>query len=389
MMDIAMVILAAGLSERMGVFKPLLPVGGQAAVLRCIRTAEAAGIRDICVVTGHMREGVESVLRDNAPQVAVVHNSGYRDGMFSSVRAGVAALVRDADGIFLLPADCCAVSPETLRILIREFYEKKGAFVTRSRFNGRRGHPPLIPARFIDSLLEYDGHNGLKGFLSPLPTYEVEMDSPDSLMDMDTPSDYAELLGFLGLPVYPGREMCAELLMRFQVPQDIVEHGKHVAALALEMARLMELGGGAVDAALPMSGYTALPMSGNGKIDAALLESACLLHDICRSLPDHARAGRDLLLREGYPGTAMLVGSHMDLHYYDTGIGEAELLFLADKLSRRGKLTPLEGTMLEMESRYAHDPDALEAARRRVGAAMAIMGELSDKYGITYGDLEM
>ena len=356
------IILAAGLSERMGVFKPLLPVGGQPAVIRCIRAAEAAGINDIYIVTGHKHAETESVLRGKAPGARVVYNRGYRDGMFSSALAGISALPDSTDGFFLLPADCCAVSADVLRALIERFVESKGACVARPVYRGRRGHPPLIPARFIGALLSYNGENGLKGFLSPLPTIEVEMSSPGVLMDMDTPEDYAGLLSFLGLPTYPTSEICKELLNKHCASAEIAEHGEQVAALALKIAKLMEARG--------------------IRLDIKLLESACLLHDISRLEPDHARAGKELLLREGYPKTAVLVGCHMDMPSFNPAIGEAELLFLADKLSRRGKITSLEDTMRGIESRFACDPEALASAKERINTAQAIMDTLKARYGI-------
>ena len=362
-----MIILAAGLSERMGVFKPLLPVGGQPAVLRCIHTAKAAGLQDILVVTGHMRAEIESFLHLNAPDVRTVYNSGYKDGMFSSAQAGVSALPAKLDGFFLLPSDCSAVSPHTLKELAERFAENEGKLVTRPKFNGKRGHPPLVPAQHISPLLSYMGENGLKGFLSPLPTFEMELDSPGALLDMDTPQDYCELLSYLGLPTYPDATQCTDLLKKYHTPPDIVEHGEHVAALALKIARQIEAHG--------------------GSIDKALLESACLLHDICRMRPDHAMAGQKLLLREGYPGAAVLVGKHMDMEGFAGIVGEAELLFLADKICRRGKLTSLEDTLQEIESRFAKDPVALEAAKRRINTAQMIMSALKARYGIEYPKL--
>ena len=346
----------------MGVFKPLLPVGEQPAVVRCIRAAEEAGITEIVIVTGHMRTEIEDALRENAPGVKLVHNSGYRDGMFSSARAGIAALQGSPDGFFLLPADCCAVSTGIFRSLLEEFAKSKGACVIRPTYRGRRGHPPLIPAIFISALISYSGENGLKGFLSPLPTIGVEMSSPEALMDMDTPEDYAILLSYLGLPTCPTPARCAELLDKYGASAEIIEHGRQVASLALKAAKLMEARG--------------------TRLDLSLLESACLLHDICRSAPDHASAGMELLLREGYPRTAVLVGCHMDLPFSGSSVGEAELLFLADKLYRRGNIVPLKSTMRDLELRFARDAEALGSARRRINTAQAILDTLHARYGI-------
>ena len=376
---IPLIILAAGLSERMGVFKPLLPVGDSPAIIRCVKTAEAAGIRDIAIVTGNMRDELEAAVRMGAPGARLVHNAGYHDGMFSSVRAGVAALPDGIDGFFLLPADCCAVSSDTLLKLMDEFTKARSSAVMRTRFEGRRGHPPLIPARYVGPLLAYGGDRGLKGFLSGLPTVELEMDNPGSLLDMDTPGDYAELLTHLGLPAYPAPGSCAELMEKYGASQEIVEHGKQVAALALKIARLMSL---SIERREPVS----------GEIDVALLESSCMLHDIGRTSPRHARVGMEILLREGYPMAAELVGGHMDLPYPAQGghapvVSEMELLYLADKLCRRGNVVMPEDTLRALESRFSDNHAAMESARGRMSAARAILDTLQSQYSISFADL--
>jgi len=350
---IAMIILAAGLSKRMSVFKPLLPTGDLPAVVRCVRAAETAGVRDIIVVTGHKRDELESVLLKMAPHARTVFNSRFSDGMFSSVRAGVSALTDDTDGFFILPSDCCAVTGDMLAMLIWHFEKAGGLAVTRPKFNGQRGHPPLIPAVYIAPLLSYNGDNGLKGFLSPLPTLEIEMENNAVLLDMDTPSDYAALLDHMGLPGYPSPALCKDTLARHGASEDIIRHGEQVASIALELSR------------------------GLDGLNLDLLESACLLHDIKRAEPNHAHAGMVLLLKEGYPKTALLIGGHMDLPDMPGQIiSELELLYLADKLCRRDKYVPLEETALELEAKYSSDAEALASAKRRIDHALIIRNRL-------------
>ena len=202
--NIAIIIPAAGFSKRMGAFKPLLPVGPEPAILRCVGVAAEAGVSEIIVVTGHQSQKIEDVLSKSSKNARVVRNDNYQNGMFSSVCAGVAALPGGIDGFFMLPADCCAVSAATLTALMKEFSASDKMSVISPVFSdGLRGHPPLIPSRFIDDLCSYNGDNGLKGFLQSLPN--VVMETPDSgiLMDMDTPEDYKKLLAYLGMTVQP------------------------------------------------------------------------------------------------------------------------------------------------------------------------------------------
>ena len=367
-MKIAMIILAAGFSRRMGVLKPLLPVGKQPAILRCISAAEHAGISDIIAVTGHNKDLICDILRTYAPSARIAHNDRYRDGMFSSVCTGVVNLPRDIDGFFLLPADCCAVSADALKTLIGEFEKAGREFVTRPKFQGKRGHPPLIPAQFVPQLITYSGEDGLKGILRQLPTLEIEMPDCFALLDMDTPEDYAVLLEHLGLPAYPDSAQCAELFSECNTPDDIVRHGQHVAETALKIAGLINL---------------KQPLT----INTELLNSACLLHDIKRAEPEHAMRGMEFLLKKGYPRAAILVGEHMDLSAPPTGIGESELLYLADKLCRRGNLVRLDETLREIEARFASDSDALISAKTRIENAMVILELLKRQYGIGYSDI--
>ena len=94
-----------------------------------------------------------------------------------------------------------------------------------------------------------------------------------------------------------------------------------------------------------------------------------------------------LLLREGYPKAAMLVGCHMDLPDFAQVIGEAQLLYLSDKLFRRGKLVMPEETLRELESRFSEDPSALASAKKRINTAQAILTALSAQCGIEWKDL--
>ena len=365
-MKIAIVILAAGLSKRMGVFKPLLPVGGKPAAARCADAAKAAGVNEIIVVTGHRRDEINAALCAEINNARLIHNDRYLSGMFSSVYAGVSSLSDDMDGFFLLPADCAAVSQKDLETLTNEFAKSGMSAVVRPRFGDRRGHPPLIPADFAQGLLAYGGADGLKGFLRTLPTVEVEMGTPGVLLDMDTPEDYADLLTYLKLPAYLDRDDSLKLLEKYGAPPDVVNHGKHVAAVALKIARLIN------------------EHERTQTLDLNLLESACLLHDIKRSEPNHAARGMELLLREGYPKAAVLAGGHMDLKSAVTTVGELELLYLADKLCRRGEIVKLEDTLRNMSSKFSSDAEAFECTKLRIENAQKILNLLQNRYGIGY-----
>jgi CTP:molybdopterin cytidylyltransferase MocA len=360
-LKLAVVILAAGYSSRMGAFKPLLPVGGQSAVVRAVLTAEQAGVGHVSVVTGHRDAEVAAELRRERPDAHIVFNARHSEGMMTSVLAGALALPADTDAFFLLPVDCCAVRADTLE-KIASAARNGDADVTCPVYGGRTGHPPLIRARVMESAGEFRGEGGMRAYLAKFSRACVDVDDSGVAADMDTPGDYAAMLRMLGLPTYPREEDALRLLHARAASPEVAEHCRAVAGVAVRIAREA--------------------IAGGANIDTALLRSACLLHDICRGEPNHARAGELLLLSLGFPDAAIAVGAHMELPEGHDAIDETAILYLADKLCRRGGETPLETTLAAALVRYEGRPEAANAARGRIERAMSIERALRERYGV-------
>src|SRR6266496_4207327 len=119
----AALILAAGYSSRMGQFKPRLPLGNCSAVERVIDGFQAAGIRDVIVVTGHRAQELTAVLRSR--RVRCVFNAQYHDGMYSSIVTGLRAIPPGTNACFVLPADVPLVRSSTIEALLAAFRNSK------------------------------------------------------------------------------------------------------------------------------------------------------------------------------------------------------------------------------------------------------------------------
>ncbi len=191
------IVLAAGVSSRMGDLKPLLPLGGRPAVVRAAETLLGAGIRDVVVVVGYRSEEVMAAL-DGLP-VRTALNEDYVSGMFSSVRRGIQAIWPSARAFFLLPADIPLVSADTLRSLACALFEHdmRPEIVYPCRM-GHHGHPPLISTVLRDRIIDWDGPGGLRGVLERRQdrALNLEVDDPGILMDMDTRDDYLRLVQY-------------------------------------------------------------------------------------------------------------------------------------------------------------------------------------------------
>lgn len=181
-------MLAAGASVRMGRNKLLLELDGETVVHRAARTADAAGLAPVVVVTGHERGAVEAAL--HGLRCRIVHNSEHAQGQHTSVGAGIAALDGPTAAIVIL-ADMPFVTPDMLRALA-ERHAATGAPVVASRYGGETIAPPILyDRRLFGELTRMDRRCG-RQVVKRHGADAVELDWPlERMRDLDRPSDYA------------------------------------------------------------------------------------------------------------------------------------------------------------------------------------------------------
>jgi len=186
---ICAIVLAAGLSRRMGTQKLLLPWAGTTVVGHIVDELARSEIDRITVVVGHQGPRVRAELAGRP--VHVVNNGDYRQGMLSSVRCGLAALPRPCTVALVAPGDQPAISSTLVDRMIHAFKSGDRGLVVPVH-DGRRGHPLLIAARYFDEIMTHYDDVGLRG----LPrahgddVLELPAASDDVLSDLDTPEDY-------------------------------------------------------------------------------------------------------------------------------------------------------------------------------------------------------
>ncbi len=195
---VAAIIPAAGFSTRMGTLKPLLPIGNHTAVELAVGLFRKAGVGNVRVVVGHQSGKITPLLDRRG--IKWVFNEHYRNGMFSSVLAGVRDLEQDVQAFFLLPVDIPLVSPNTIKTLLDA--SRKGPMgIIYPRFQNRRGHPPLVPTRYFTSDITSDYPEGMRGLLMQYDHEALDVDVPDEaiLRDCDVPEDYRIMIEGLDL----------------------------------------------------------------------------------------------------------------------------------------------------------------------------------------------
>lgn len=205
---IAGVVLAAGLSSRMGTLKAMLPIDprdpeGDTFLTRIIRTLEAAGVSSPTVVVGYKADTVvDSVTRRGLSPRFVV-NDDYEAGQLSSLLCGLRAIDEPkVQAMLMTLVDVPLISPSTVQAVV-ERYRATHAPVVRPVADehgvrgAKHGHPVLIARTLFSQLAAADPAVGAKPIVRAHVTEagSVEVDDAGAFLDIDTPADYERVFG--------------------------------------------------------------------------------------------------------------------------------------------------------------------------------------------------
>ena len=188
---IAGIVLAAGLSRRMGRAKLLLPLEGRPAIRVTVEGVLASGVDPVVVVTGSEHPGLAEALA--GLPVALVINPSPEAGQASSIRIGIRALPRDAEAVLIALGDQPFVPSGVIPALLGVL-RKTGSAIVAPRYRDGRGNPVLFGRETFAELVEISGDQGARSVVERNPSRValVDLDLPMP-QDLDTPEDYDRL----------------------------------------------------------------------------------------------------------------------------------------------------------------------------------------------------
>lgn len=198
---VAGIILAAGLSSRMGSAKLALPFQGRPILHHVVRAAVASDLDPVIVVLGHNHEQLVKHMPRSGAEIEI--NSRYREGMSTSLKAGLTRLGDRALGALFLLGDQPLVKIATLNRIVRGFCETKDKthpLIVAPRFNHRRGNPVLFHRDLFPELRSLTGDTGGREIIWAFSDRVclVDVADPGISLDVDTPSDYEALTSCYG-----------------------------------------------------------------------------------------------------------------------------------------------------------------------------------------------
>ena len=191
-MQIGALIVAAGMSSRMGQFKPMLNIGSISVAQRVIATLSQSGVSKIVMVTGYNATILERHLSGNG--IIFLRNDHYETTqMFDSVKIGLRYLLDKCDKVLFTPVDVPLFTSRTVKTIL-----DSGAPLACPMCEGRQGHPILIDNTLIPEILNDCGEMGLKGAMDrcSVPLRRIDVDDPGTIHDADTPEDFSQLVDY-------------------------------------------------------------------------------------------------------------------------------------------------------------------------------------------------
>jgi molybdenum cofactor cytidylyltransferase len=196
--QVCALVLAAGRSRRMAPLNKLLvpDKAGVAMIARVVDNALASHASPVIVVTGHERERVEEALAGRP--VLFAHAEDYAEGLSASLKAGLAAVPPDAEGVMVCLGDMPLVTAAMLDRLLAAFDPEEGRAIVQPTYRGKQGNPMLWGREFLGAMLGITGDIGARHLAAQHADRMVAVEMPDDavLRDFDTTESLKALPGF-------------------------------------------------------------------------------------------------------------------------------------------------------------------------------------------------
>lgn len=190
---IAIVVLAAGASKRMGSPKQLLKWGDGTLIGNAIETASKVTSNEPIVVLGAHYELIKNVIQTSP--VTILNNEKWEKGLGSSIAFAVEYLQNSSniDGVLITLCDQPLITVDFLNLFISKFQSGKNQILATSYGDGKLGVPVLFDKVYFNDLKKLNGDDGAKEILKGYSSHVEVLTPPMDNMDLDTNEEYTAL----------------------------------------------------------------------------------------------------------------------------------------------------------------------------------------------------
>lgn len=183
---ISAIILAAGLSSRMGKNKLLLPLGKQSIIEHVVEKVSKSCVDEIVVVLGNDAKDIKAVL--GRFDIKTVVNSDYIKGQSTSVKVGIREVDGHAEGALFIMGDQPMIKTGIINDIIHKFSECKCSIIVPT-YNNKRGNPVLFGNQWFEDLTHVQGDKGGRDIIKNNLDQVSFMEISDDLFLKDIDND--------------------------------------------------------------------------------------------------------------------------------------------------------------------------------------------------------
>lgn len=182
--DIHIIILAAGLSRRMGdVNKLLLDIDGAPMVRRAAELYSSI-FSSVTLVSGYEAGKIERAVE--GINLNILHNPDFTQGQQSSVRCGLRSIPDSCEAVFIALADQPFLTPQDISDFTMAFMDSPRDKIFIPYHHEQRGNPVIFPARLLRSVDETP-----RAFIDAHPdrVHRYRVSNDHFTTDIDRPQD--------------------------------------------------------------------------------------------------------------------------------------------------------------------------------------------------------
>jgi molybdenum cofactor cytidylyltransferase len=184
--SIAIIVLAAGASTRLGAPKQLLKYNGITLLRRTVETVLLSKAESIHVVFGFEAEKMQ--LEIAGLPVDVIINPNWQRGISTSIQSGIQSLEPNIDAAIIVLCDQLKLSTDILNKLIDTYASTRAPIIT-CKYVGTVGVPAMFDYRIFPELLTLEGDLGAKKIIERHTKERIEIDFLGGEIDIDTNAD--------------------------------------------------------------------------------------------------------------------------------------------------------------------------------------------------------